>query len=154
LRAAPSLLLILVLLAGCAPYRIANRQLMFDVSQSLVVTERAATQGAADTPVRATLTRDRYRIDFEMPVQSDLNLLLRAHTVGGEPLTIEGAHVHSAHPATTDSSGAKLFYFDVEASGGAPLDIIVRDAVGQELGRERLRWRIKNHRATYGIEWI
>jgi len=154
MRAALTLVLTAALLSACAPYRIANRQVVFDDAQSLVITARTAEKPAVGSPVRATLTRVRYRIEFEMPVQSNLMLLLRAHALDGAPLTIEGAHVHSAHPDTTDSSGAELYYFDVEASDGAPLEIILRSAAGAELGRERLTWRARSYRATYGIEWI
>jgi len=154
LRSIPALLLIAASLAACAPSRVANRQLVFDEAQPLVITARKAEKPAAGSPIRANLTREHYRIEFDMPVGPYPRLLLRAHTLDGAPLSIEGAHVHSAHPDTTDSSGARLFYFDVNASKGAPLEIIVRDVAGVELGRERLTWRARSHRASYGIEWI
>jgi hypothetical protein len=154
LKPVMALVLSAVLLAACAPYRIPHKQVVFDVAQSLVTTERATEQPGVDWPVRMTLTRERYRIEFEMPIESTAQLSFRVHSSEGAPMVADGAHVHAAHPATVDSTGAQLFYFDVKAADGAPLEFIVRNADGAELGRERLTWRTRNHGTHFGIEWI
>lgn len=155
-------------LAACTHYRFAYCHVDLEETAGLVVVER--TKGPEHTagehgpprmtevPLRAALTRDRYRIEFETPISTTPQLSLRVFAPGdglqSSPLRVEGLHVGRAHPRTTLESGVLLYYFAVEEALGAPLDIEVRAANGALLGHERLTYRIQQLGVVSGTEWL
>ena len=155
-------LVAMLVLGACAPYRIDYKHLVFDETPGLQILVRSDPKIHAETPplthakfgmpLEATLKRPSYEIDFDIPLNISPVLFLRVRSPQGGVLIAKGAHLYRVH-ADAEVHGYPYSFHILEADG-APLDIVIVTDDGVELGRERVTYRLRSRGVAYGTDWL
>lgn len=154
----------LLMLAGCAPYRLEYNHLVLNEVPGLTVVERSTPasmpekdlKGARyDLPIRSTLAREAYTLTIYTPLHGETPMfLVGARSKAGEKLSIDGRDFTTVHPDALVLYPENPFVFKPEFAKGKRIEFEVRDSTGSRLGTERLEYRIVRRGVSWGVEWI
>lgn len=147
-------------LAGCSPYVISYKHVCLAEENGVAILARSTDsndpQGNpllfAEThlPLRAVLKRPAYVVQIDTPQNPMPVVFLKARSPEGAALDIVGTYVRRTHPDAVGYTHS----FDVRAADGKPVELQIRDASGQLLGEETLRYEIRVRGIAYGIDSI
>jgi hypothetical protein len=152
------------LLAACAPYRIEYEHLMLDDVPGLTVVTRSSPPDSSadkvrraryDLPVLSTLKREAYTLTIDTPANSSYPMLfVGARDASGNSLRLEGKHLRSVHPDALIANADHPFTFMTREADGDPVEFVIRDASGKQVGAESLEYEIVTSGVIWGIEYI
>ena len=155
---------VLLMLGGCAPYRLEYNHLVLTEVPGLTVLERSTPASTPEQdlrgaryglPIRSTLVREAYTLTIYTPLNGELPMLLMgARSRAGEKLAIQGRAFTTVHPDALVLYPENPFVLRREFAKGVPLEFEVRDSAGTRLGTEKLEYRIVRRGIARGIEWI
>jgi hypothetical protein len=150
--------------AGCSPYVMSYKHLIFDAADGLEVLEASSkspdTQGVellrpkVRMPLKVRLSRPSYTLLFDTPLQISPLVFISARDGQGQPLLISGAHVRRVYPGSAAELDGFEFSFYVREADGESLSIEISNSSGRVLGSELLPYEVVSRGYSYGIEGV
>jgi hypothetical protein len=159
---AGALLAVSISQAACSPYVMSYHHVCFLEGNGLEVVQLSTasldSQGKpllfakVGLPTKARLNRSSYVILIDVPLNPMPVVFLKISTVNDKKLHIDGENLR----LISESSGMGLdgyqYTFDVEQAAGRPLAFTVKDAAGDTLGTETLKYSVRSRGVAYGVE--
>lgn len=96
----------------------------------------------AGLPILSELRRPTYVVEFHTSLQAGPTMFMAATSSAGETLEIVGPNIHRVAPGSAEELEGHFYSFYFDEADSTFVTFIVRDARGNILGSEKLRYAI------------
>jgi hypothetical protein len=103
-------------------------------------------------PTEARLSRPSYVVLIDVPLNPTPVVFLAVSTVDDKTLHIDGENLKVIAATSGMGLHGYQYTFDVERADGRPLIFTVKDAAGNTLGTETLRYSVRSRGVAYGVD--